>query len=164
MRINCVKMDQSSKITLVSLSLRQALFGVALSIHLRNIFLRKRISTFHRKGLKNRSVTSSRTSTVQNWKFSCWASNFLGCGHLPMNKHSGKSTWNLIVNNRAIYARQNKTHLSLGASRIRRKLSPGLELTTDTVANVTNIFSLATKNSGSVTTLATRFLYDLDLN
>ena len=33
---------------------------------------------------------------------------------------------------------------------------------TDTVANVTNIFSLA--NSGLVAALATRFLYDLDLN
>ena len=31
------------------------------------------------------------------------------------------------------------------------------------VANATNIFSLATKNSGLVTTLATRFLFDLDL-
>ena len=35
---------------------------------------------------------------------------------------------------------------------------------TDTVANVTNSFSLATKISGLVATLATRFLYDLDLN
>ena len=31
------------------------------------------------------------------------------------------------------------------------------------VTNATNIFSLATKNSGLVTTLATRFLFDLDL-
>ena len=31
------------------------------------------------------------------------------------------------------------------------------------VTSVTNIFSLATKNFGLVTTLATRFLYDLDL-
>ena len=37
-------------------------------------------------------------------------------------------------------------------------------IATGTVANATNIFSLATKNSGLVTTLATRFLYDLDLN
>ena len=35
---------------------------------------------------------------------------------------------------------------------------------TDMVANVTNILPLATKNSGLVTTLATRFPYDLDLN
>ena len=35
---------------------------------------------------------------------------------------------------------------------------------TDTIANVTNIFSMATKNSGLVATLETRFLYDLDLN
>ena len=35
---------------------------------------------------------------------------------------------------------------------------------TDTVANVTNIFSLATTNSGLVATLVTRFLYDLNLN
>ena len=36
---------------------------------------------------------------------------------------------------------------------------------TDTVANATNIFSLATKTSGLlVAKLATRFLYDLDLN
>ena len=39
---------------------------------------------------------------------------------------------------------------------------PGLKIATDTVANATNIFSLANKNSGLVTTLATRFLYDLD--
>ena len=41
---------------------------------------------------------------------------------------------------------------------------PGLEIATDAVTNATNIFSLATKNSGLVATLATRFLYDLDLN
>ena len=35
---------------------------------------------------------------------------------------------------------------------------------TDIFAIATNIFSLATKNSGLVSTLATRFLYDLDLN
>ena len=40
----------------------------------------------------------------------------------------------------------------------------GLEIVTDMVANVTKIFSLATKNSGLVATLATRFLFDLDLN
>ena len=43
----------------------------------------------------------------------------------------------------------------------------GLEIATDTVASATNVFSLATKNSGLlnlVATLATRFLYDLDLN
>ena len=40
----------------------------------------------------------------------------------------------------------------------------GLEMVTDTVANATNIFSLATKNSGLVTTLVTKFLCDLDLN
>ena len=39
----------------------------------------------------------------------------------------------------------------------------GLEIVTDTVANAANIFSLLTKNSGLVTSLATRFLYDLDL-
>ena len=39
----------------------------------------------------------------------------------------------------------------------------GLEIVTDAV-DATNIFSLATKNSGLVATLATRFLYDLDLN
>ena len=39
-----------------------------------------------------------------------------------------------------------------------------IEISTDMVANVTNIFSLATKNSGLVATLATRFLSDLDLN
>ena len=33
----------------------------------------------------------------------------------------------------------------------------GLEIATDTVANVTNIFSLATKNSGLVAKVATRF-------
>ena len=35
---------------------------------------------------------------------------------------------------------------------------------TDTVTRVTNVFSLATKNSCLVATLVTRFLYDLDLN
>ena len=40
----------------------------------------------------------------------------------------------------------------------------GLEIVTDMFDNATNIFSLATKNSGLVTTLVTRFLYDLDLN
>ena len=39
----------------------------------------------------------------------------------------------------------------------------GLETATDTVTNVTNIFSLATKNSGLVATLMIRFLYDLHL-
>ena len=39
-----------------------------------------------------------------------------------------------------------------------------LEIATDTVANATNIFSLATKNSGLVATWVTRFLYDLDLS
>ena len=39
----------------------------------------------------------------------------------------------------------------------------GLEIATDTVANTTNIFSLATKNSGLVAKVATRFLYILDL-
>ena len=38
----------------------------------------------------------------------------------------------------------------------------GLEIATDTVANATNIFSWATKNS-SLAKVATRFLYDLDL-
>ena len=41
---------------------------------------------------------------------------------------------------------------------------PGLKIATATVANVTNIFSWATKTSSLVATLATRFLYDLDLN
>ena len=42
----------------------------------------------------------------------------------------------------------------------------GLKIVTDTVTNATNnnIFSLPTKNSGSVATLVTRFLYDLDPN
>ena len=35
---------------------------------------------------------------------------------------------------------------------------------TDKVTNVTNIFSLVSENSGLVTTLGTRFPYDLDLN
>ena len=42
--------------------------------------------------------------------------------------------------------------------------SAGLEIAADMVANATNIFSMATKNSGLVATLETRFLYDLDLN
>ena len=40
----------------------------------------------------------------------------------------------------------------------------GLEIATDMVANSTNILSLATKNSGLVATLDTRFLSELDLN
>ena len=40
----------------------------------------------------------------------------------------------------------------------------GLKIATDRVANVTNIFSLATKNSSLVGKVATRFLFDLDLN
>ena len=43
-------------------------------------------------------------------------------------------------------------------------MSAGLESATDTVVSATNIFSLAIKNSGLVATLATRLLYDLDLN
>ena len=39
-----------------------------------------------------------------------------------------------------------------------------LEIATTTVTNLPNVFSLATKNSVLVLTLATRFLYDLDLN
>ena len=40
----------------------------------------------------------------------------------------------------------------------------GLKTATDMVANATNVLSLATKNSGLVATLDTRFLYELDLN
>ena len=40
----------------------------------------------------------------------------------------------------------------------------GLENVNDTVANATNMFSLATKSFGLVTKVATRFLYALDLN
>ena len=40
----------------------------------------------------------------------------------------------------------------------------GLETATDTVANATNFFSLTTKNSSLVAKVATKFLYDLDLN
>ena len=40
----------------------------------------------------------------------------------------------------------------------------GSYILTDKVTNVTNIFSLASKNSGLVATLGTRFPYDLDLN
>ena len=43
-------------------------------------------------------------------------------------------------------------------------LALGLKIATDTVTNVTNIFSLVTENSGLVATLATRFLCALDLN
>ena len=38
-----------------------------------------------------------------------------------------------------------------------------LKIATNMVANATNIFSLATKNCGLVATLATGFLFDLDL-
>ena len=40
----------------------------------------------------------------------------------------------------------------------------GLKIATDGVANVTNIFSLVTRNSCLVAKVVTRFLYDLDLN
>ena len=40
----------------------------------------------------------------------------------------------------------------------------GLEIATDTVAKETNIFSSATKSSSLVAKVATRFLYNLDLN
>ena len=40
----------------------------------------------------------------------------------------------------------------------------GLKIATDRVANATNIFSLATKNSSLFAKVSTRFLYDLDLN
>ena len=46
---------------------------------------------------------------------------------------------------------------------IPKHLDSGLEIATATVANATNIFSLATKNSSLVAKVATRFLYDLDL-
>ena len=39
-----------------------------------------------------------------------------------------------------------------------------LEIVIDTVTNTTIIFSLATKSTGLVATLVTRFLYVLDLN
>ena len=39
----------------------------------------------------------------------------------------------------------------------------GHEIATDTVTNMTNIFSLAHKNSGLAATLVIRFLYDLHL-
>ena len=40
----------------------------------------------------------------------------------------------------------------------------GLKIATDRVANVTNIFALATKNSSLVAKVVTRFLSDLDFN
>ena len=40
----------------------------------------------------------------------------------------------------------------------------GLKIATDRVANVSNIFSLATKNSSLVAKVVTRFLSDLDFN
>ena len=43
-------------------------------------------------------------------------------------------------------------------------LYTGLKIATNMVANVTDIFSLATKNSGLEATLETRFLYDLDFS
>ena len=49
-------------------------------------------------------------------------------------------------------------------SQLQQKHVSGLKIANDTVANATNIFSLAIKNSGLVATLVTRFLDDLDLN
>ena len=49
-------------------------------------------------------------------------------------------------------------HVTAGLSwKLLLYLSTGLEIATDTVANATNIFSLATKNSGLVAKVATRF-------
>ena len=45
-----------------------------------------------------------------------------------------------------------------------KNIEAGLKIVTDKVTNATSIFSLATKNFGLVATLATRFLYDIDLN
>ena len=48
--------------------------------------------------------------------------------------------------------------------KVNRKLTrTQLEIATDTVANTTNIFSLATENSGLVVTLATRWRPDFSL-
>ena len=43
-------------------------------------------------------------------------------------------------------------------------LYAGLKIATNMVANATDIFSLATKNSGLEATLETRVLYDLDFS
>ena len=51
-----------------------------------------------------------------------------------------------------------------GRCLFQKGVHPGLEIASDMVANATNIFSLATLNSGLVATLATRLLYDLDSN
>ena len=45
----------------------------------------------------------------------------------------------------------------LTAIPMQNEVRTGLEITTDTVANVTNIFSVATKNSGLVAKVVTRF-------
>ena len=55
-------------------------------------------------------------------------------------------------------------NLGWGVGGTNRMYYAGLEIATDTVANATNIFSLATKNSSLVAKVVTRFLYDLDLN
>jgi len=68
--------------------------------------------------------------------------------------HNSKFPWRLYA-----------THLTqTNNGRLQHFSSPGLEIATDTVANATNIFSLATKNSGLLANVTTRFFYDLDLN
>ena len=54
--------------------------------------------------------------------------------------------------------------LSLVSKDVTGTCITGLKIATDTLTNATSIFSLVTKNSGLVTTLATRYLYDIDLN
>ena len=57
----------------------------------------------------------------------------------------------------------NRTQLLTVSEVLTTSSIAGLEIATDTVTNMTNIFFLATKNSGLVATLVTRFLYDLHL-
>ena len=69
-------------------------------------------------------------------------------------------------NNKHLLCRLCKVLINLCDRQLKNTMghAPGLEIMTDMVANATKIFSLPTKNSGLVTTLASRVLYDLDLN
>ena len=58
-----------------------------------------------------------------------------------------------IVNNKEHYLGYQSTSVWC----YRHRCSQPAEIATDTVANATNIFSLATKNSGLVAKVATRF-------
>ena len=57
----------------------------------------------------------------------------------------------------AVFLHSHTNYVFLHSCKRPAAVTAGLEIATDTVANATNIFSLATKNSGLVAKVATRF-------